>query len=126
MDSVNLCTSMQYLHYSTLFSLLPKSRKSVTELLSHYNTRNFCRWELSDLEMETYLTTQSAVYHIERDRYIPGHVIFADRRILQTTDGSSTQDIVGSELSGYAEGRGKEARFTESTHLSSCQKHMFL
>ena len=62
--------------------------------------------------METYLTTQSAVYHIEEDRYIPGYIIFADQHALKTTDGISSHLIAGSvHHSGYVEGVGEVASF---------------
>ena len=52
------------------------------------------------------------MYHIEEDRYIPGHIIFADQHALKTTDGLSIHLITGSVYqSGYVEGVGEVARF---------------
>ena len=63
-------------------------------------------------EMTTFLHTESFVYHLERDLYIPGNILFSDRYAMKTTDGSSTSLIAGSATqAGYVEGAGSHARF---------------
>ena len=103
---------MYWYNINTVFTeaatLSPTNRKSSIVII----TLTFCRLESSNLVIETYLTTQSAVYNIEEDRYIPGHIIFADQHALKTSDGLSSHLIAGSVYqSGYVEGVGEVARF---------------
>lgn len=50
--------------------------------------------------------------HMEEDRYVPGNLLFSDDSSLKTTDGSTTDTIVGSPLSrAYREGTGTDAQF---------------
>ena len=59
----------------------------------------------AESEMTTFLHTESIVYHLERDLYTPGNILFSDRYAMKTTDGSSTTQA------GYVEGVGSQAIF---------------
>ena len=62
--------------------------------------------------MTTFLQTENYVYHLDRDLYIPGNILFIDGEALKTTDGSSTSLIAGSVTQyDYVEGVGSQARF---------------
>ena len=66
----------------------------------------------SESDMTTFLQTEHQVYHLERDLYIPGNILFIDGYAMKTTDGSSTSLIAGSVTQrGYVEGVGSQARF---------------
>ena len=58
--------------------------------------------------MTLYVHTESYVYHIEPDLYIPGHILFSDGGSLKTTDGLMSSHIVGSAIDGYDEMSGTE------------------
>ena len=63
--------------------------------------------------MTTFLQTESYVYHLQKDLYIPGNILFSDRYAMKTTDGSSTSLIAGSATqNGYVQGVGSHARFS--------------
>ena len=62
--------------------------------------------------MTTFATTDSYVYHIEADQYVPGNILFSDGHALKTTDGTTTWLIAGSATSrGYSTSSGSSARF---------------
>ena len=61
--------------------------------------------------MTTFVTTESYVYHIEPDQYVPGNILFSDGHALKTTDGTTTSLIAGSSSSGYSTSSGSSARF---------------
>ena len=62
--------------------------------------------------MTTYITTESYVFHIAEDEFVPGNLLFADGHALKTTDGSTTSLIAGSSISAaYLEDVGSNARF---------------
>ena len=65
--------------------------------------------------MTTFATTDSNVYHIEADQYVPGNILFSDRHALKTTDGTTTWLIAGSSSSGYSTSSGSSARFNYIT-----------
>ena len=68
--------------------------------------------------MTLYVHTESYVYHIEPDLYIPGNILFSDGGSLKTTDGLLSSLIVGSAINaeyGYDEGPGKEIEFYSIT-----------
>ena len=49
--------------------------------------------------------------HLERDKFVPGDIIFSDTNALKTTDGTDTHNIAGiATQSGYVEGVGTLAR----------------
>ena len=55
-------------------------------------------------EMTTFLHIECFVYHLEKDLYIPGNILFSDRYDMKTTDGSSTSLIAHSTTqAGYVE-----------------------
>ena len=63
--------------------------------------------------MTTFLKTESYVYHLQKDLYIPGNILFSDRYAIKTTDGSSTSRIAGSATqNGHVQGVGSQARFS--------------
>ena len=68
--------------------------------------------------MTMYVHTESYVYHMEPDLYIPGNIMFSDGGSLKTTDGLLSSLIVGSAINaeyGYDEGSGKEIQFYSIT-----------
>ena len=65
--------------------------------------------------MTTFVTTESHVYHIEPDQYVPGNILFSDAHSLKTTDGTTTSLIAGSSSSGYSTSSGSSARFRDIT-----------
>ena len=63
--------------------------------------------------MTLYVHTESYVYHIEPDLYIPGNILFSDGGSLKTTDGLLSSLIVGSAINaeyGFDEGPGEGNR----------------
>ena len=65
--------------------------------------------------MTTFVATDSVVYHIEPDQYVPGNILFSDSHSLKTTDGTTTSLIAGSSSSGYSMSSGSSARFRDIT-----------
>ena len=66
----------------------------------------------ADGVVTTFVTTESLVYYLERDKFVPGNIIFSDYNALKTTDGNDTYNIAGKATqSGYVEGVGIVARF---------------
>ena len=60
----------------------------------------------------TFVTTESDVFHLERDDFVLENIIFSDSHALKTTDGDDTYNIAGiATRSGYIEGVGTVARF---------------
>ena len=78
------------------------------------NTFDYFRIEKST---PTYIiSTSYDVFHMESDRYRPGHIIHSDLYVLMTSDGTTTHLIAGnSTQGGYREGVGAEARFNYIT-----------
>ena len=69
---------------------------------------------MENSNITTYITTESWVYHIAEDEFVPGNLLFADQHALETTDGTTTSLIAGSSISaGYLEDVGSNARFNE-------------
>ena len=63
--------------------------------------------------MTTFLQTESYVYHLQKDLYIPGNILFSDQYAIKITDGSSTSLLAGSATqNGYVQGVGSHARFS--------------
>ena len=59
-----------------------------------------------------FISTSHHVYHMESDRYRPGHIIYTDLYVLMTSDGTTTHLIAGNSTQhGYKEGVGADARF---------------
>ena len=59
-----------------------------------------------------FMATESNVYHMEVDIYIPGNILYSEGSALKTTDGITAHLIAGSVYgSGYSEGVGPSARF---------------
>ena len=49
--------------------------------------------------------------HLERDKFVPGDIIFSDTNALKTTDGTDNHNIAGiATQSSYVEGVGTLAR----------------
>ena len=66
----------------------------------------------ADGVVTTFVTTESLVYHLERDKFVSGNIIFSDYSALKTTDGTDTYNIAGIATQwGYVEGVGTVARF---------------
>ena len=66
----------------------------------------------ADGVVTTFVTTESSVYHLERDDFVPGNIIYSDYNALKTTDGNDTYNIAGiATQRGYVEGVGTVARF---------------
>ena len=66
----------------------------------------------ADGVVTTFVTTESLVYHLERDKFVRGNIIFADYSALKTTDGTDTYNIAGiATQQGYVEDVGTVARF---------------
>lgn len=64
-----------------------------------------------DGRFKDFINTDSYVYHMEPDQYKLGNILLADGNSLKTTDGFTTDLIVGSALeSGYVEGIGTSVR----------------
>ena len=62
--------------------------------------------------MTTLVTTDDFVTHLERDKFVPGNIIFSDSHALKTTDGTDTYNMAGIATQwGYIEGVGTVARF---------------
>ena len=73
----------------------------------------FC-YRLENSNIATYITTESCVYHIAEDEFVPGNLVFIDWNALKTTDGTKTSLKAGSSISeGYLEDVGSNARFNE-------------
>ena len=65
----------------------------------------------------------SDIYHLELDLYKnDGSILFSDYRMMKSTDGNTTETIVGSTSSGYQEGIGSAARFKTITGFTQISK----
>lgn len=66
----------------------------------------------ADATMSTFITRDLPTTHIDRDKFIPGNIIFSGFNALWTTDGNTTELIAGNSTSyGYMEGVGEEVIF---------------
>lgn len=74
--------------------------------------------------MTTFIRTEDVVYHMDRDQYIEGNLLFSDLHSLKTTDGRTTQIIAGDDLinGGYREASGRKARFRYITAFCQISK----
>ena len=89
-------------------------------LMYHHSSLFFSRiihFSFKYGKLETFLSgTKSEIYHLELDLYNnDGFVLFSDLRMMKTTDGNTTETIVGITSSGYQEGKGSAVRFNEIT-----------
>ena len=65
----------------------------------------------------------SDIYHLELDLYKnDGSILFSDYYMIKSTDGNSTEIIVGTTSSGYHEGKGLAARFKAITGFAQTNK----
>lgn len=72
----------------------------------------------------TYTETESYVYHMESDLFIPGNIIFSDGSALKTTDGTTTITIAGdSNTRYYHEAVGTLARFYDIRSFRQIAPH---
>ena len=64
-------------------------------------------------KLETFLSgTFGDVYHLELDLYKnDGSILFSDHYMMKSTDGNTTETIVGTASPGYQEGKESAARF---------------
>lgn len=74
-----------------------------------------CRFDADNFHMTEYIGSDDFVLHMEMDRFVPGNLLYSTFRSLKTTDGITTQTIVGnhSDRSAYIEGVGEDARFSQ-------------
>ena len=59
-----------------------------------------------------FINTTQFVFDMEDDRYRSGNILFVDQYSIKTTDGTTTDVVVGSDINAsYVEGVGAAARF---------------
>ena len=86
-------------------------------LVSHNSTctsKQFTFYRLENSNINSYITTESAVHHIAEDELVSGNLLFADGDALKTTDGTKTSLIARfSSIHSFAQLSRSEVIFTD-------------